>query len=89
MRKGEQADRLFYLVDGQIQVVEIRKTLSAGTVIGEIGVFARHQQQIATVVCLSDCELYELQARLRNCITRIHHSDLPCLLLYRWLEPKT
>jgi CRP-like cAMP-binding protein len=60
MRKGEQADRLFYLVDGQVEVIEIRKTLSSGTVIGEIGVFARHQQRIATVV--SDCELYELSA---------------------------
>jgi CRP-like cAMP-binding protein len=60
--QGEQAHRLFYLVDGQIEVVEIRKTLSAGTVIGEIGVFARHQQRIATVVCLTDCELYELSA---------------------------
>jgi CRP/FNR family transcriptional regulator, cyclic AMP receptor protein len=62
MRKGEQADRLFYLVDGQVEVIEIRKTLSSGTVIGEIGVFARHQRRIATVVCLSDCELYELSA---------------------------
>jgi len=63
MRKGEQADRLFYLVDGQIEVVEIRKTLSSGTVVGEIGVFAQHQQRMATVVCLTDCELYELSAR--------------------------
>lgn len=60
MRKGEQADRLFYLVDGQIEVVEIRKTLSSGTVVGEIGVFSQH---MATVVCLTDCELYELSAR--------------------------
>ena len=63
MRKGEQADRLFYLVDGQIEVVEIRKTLSSGTVVGEIGVFAQHRQRMATVVCLTDCELYELSAR--------------------------
>jgi CRP/FNR family cyclic AMP-dependent transcriptional regulator len=49
MRRGEQADRLFYLIDGQVEVLEI-------------GVFARHQQRIATVVCLSDCELYELSA---------------------------
>ena len=60
MRKGERADKMFYLVDGQIEVLEIGKTLSSGTVIGEIGVFARHQQRIATVVCLTDCELYEL-----------------------------
>jgi hypothetical protein len=63
MRKGEHADRLFYLVDGQIEVVEIRKTLSSGTVVGEIGVFAQHRQRMATVVCLTDCELYELSAR--------------------------
>jgi CRP/FNR family cyclic AMP-dependent transcriptional regulator len=63
MRKGEQADRLFYLIDGQIEVVEIRKTLSSGTVVGEIGVFAQHRQRMATVVCLTDCELYELSAR--------------------------
>jgi CRP/FNR family transcriptional regulator, cyclic AMP receptor protein len=62
MRKGEQADRLFYLFHGQIEVVEVRKTLSSGAVIGEIGVFARHQQRVVTVVCLTDCELYELSA---------------------------
>jgi CRP/FNR family transcriptional regulator, cyclic AMP receptor protein len=63
MRKGEQADRLFYLVDGQIEVVEIRKALSSGTAVGEIGVFSQHRQRMATVVCLTDCELYELSAR--------------------------
>jgi CRP-like cAMP-binding protein len=41
-------------------VLEIGKTLSSGTLIGEIGVFGRHQQRVATVVCLTDCELYEL-----------------------------
>jgi CRP/FNR family transcriptional regulator, cyclic AMP receptor protein len=55
IRKGEQADRLFYLVHGQVKVAEIDKTLSSGTVMGEIGVFAR-----ATVVCITDCEVYEL-----------------------------
>ena len=63
MRKGEQADRLFYLFHGQIEVVEVRKTLSSGAVLGEIRVFARHQQRVVTVVCLTDCELYELSAR--------------------------
>jgi CRP/FNR family cyclic AMP-dependent transcriptional regulator len=59
-RKGEQADRLFYLVHGQVKVVEIDKTLSSGTVMGEIGVFARDQIRTATVVCITDCEVYEL-----------------------------
>jgi CRP/FNR family transcriptional regulator, cyclic AMP receptor protein len=62
-RKGERADRLFYLVRGQVKVVEIDKTISSGTVLGEIGVFSRDQMRMATVVCVSDCEVYELTER--------------------------
>ena len=53
-RRGERADRLFYLVHGQAKVVEIDKTISSGTVLGEIGVFARDQIRMATVVCVTD-----------------------------------
>jgi CRP/FNR family transcriptional regulator, cyclic AMP receptor protein len=60
IRKGELADRLFYLDRGEAQVVEIGKTVSSGSVLGEIGVFARDQLRTATVVCLTDCEIYEL-----------------------------
>ena len=59
-RKGELADRLFYLDRGEAKVVEIEKTVSSGSVLGEIGVFARDQRRTATVVCLTDCEIYEL-----------------------------
>jgi CRP/FNR family transcriptional regulator, cyclic AMP receptor protein len=60
IRKGERADRLFYLAHGQVKVVEIDKTIYPGTVLGEIGVFARDQTRMATVVCVTDCEVYEL-----------------------------
>jgi CRP/FNR family transcriptional regulator, cyclic AMP receptor protein len=60
IRKGEPADRLFYLDRGEAKVVEIGKTVSSGSVLGEIGVFARDQRRSATVVCLTDCEIYEL-----------------------------
>ena len=60
IRKGEPADRLFYLDRGEAKVVEIGKTVSSGSVLGEIGVFARDQRRTATVVCLTDCEIYEL-----------------------------
>jgi CRP/FNR family transcriptional regulator, cyclic AMP receptor protein len=59
-RKGERADRLFYLARGQVLVEEIEKTIPSGTVLGEIGVFARDQVRMATVLCLTDCEVYEL-----------------------------
>ena|SRR6516225_4252903 len=60
IRKGEPADRLFYLDRGEAKVVEIGKTVSSGSVLGEIGIFTRDQRRTATVVCVSDCEIYEL-----------------------------
>jgi CRP/FNR family transcriptional regulator, cyclic AMP receptor protein len=60
IRKGEPADRLFYLDRGEAEVVEIGKTVSSGSVLGEIGIFARDQRRTATVVCVTDCEIYEL-----------------------------
>jgi CRP/FNR family transcriptional regulator, cyclic AMP receptor protein len=60
IRKGEPADRLFYLDRGEANVVEIGKTVSSGSVLGEIGIFARDQRRMATVVCVTDCEIYEL-----------------------------
>jgi CRP/FNR family transcriptional regulator, cyclic AMP receptor protein len=60
IRKGERADRLFYLDRGEAKVVEIGKTVPSGSVLGEIGVFARDQLRTATVACVTDCEIYEL-----------------------------
>jgi hypothetical protein len=58
--KGDKANRMYYLVSGRMEIPEIGKVLEAGAVLGEIGVFARDQKRMATVVCTSDCELYEM-----------------------------
>ncbi|MGB7036191.1 MAG: cyclic nucleotide-binding domain-containing protein [Xanthobacteraceae bacterium] len=60
MNKGEAADRMYYLVDGKMKVVDFDKTMQPGAVIGEIGIFARTQKRTATVVAETDCEIYEL-----------------------------
>jgi CRP/FNR family transcriptional regulator, cyclic AMP receptor protein len=60
MSKGEKADRMYYLVDGRMEIQEIGKILEPGAVLGEIGIFARDQRRTATIVCVSDCELYEM-----------------------------
>jgi CRP/FNR family cyclic AMP-dependent transcriptional regulator len=60
IRKGEKADRLYFLVDGILEISEFGKTLEPGAVLGEIGVFARDQERTATVVCRTDCRLYAL-----------------------------
>jgi hypothetical protein len=60
VRKGDDADRMFYLMRGNLEIQEIGKVVGPGTLVGEIGVFARNRTRIATVVCDTDCEVYEL-----------------------------
>jgi CRP/FNR family transcriptional regulator, cyclic AMP receptor protein len=60
IRKGEKADRLYYLVKGELEITEFGMTLQPGAMFGEIGVFARDQERTATIVCRTDCRVYEL-----------------------------
>ena len=63
MRKGDVADKLYYLDSGRLAIAELDKTLEPGAVLGEIGVFAADQRRTATIVCLTDCDVYELTER--------------------------
>ena len=60
VHKGEKADRLYDLAKGELEIVDIGKVLKPGAFFGEIGVFARNQERTATIVCRTDCRLYEL-----------------------------
>src|SRR6516225_9712547 len=60
VRKGETADRLYYLVDGELEVVDFKKVLNSGALVGEIGVFAPNHQRTATIVCRTDCNVLAL-----------------------------
>jgi hypothetical protein len=60
VHKGHKADRLYCLVDGELEIIDFNKVLKPGAVVGEIGVFAPNQVRTATVVCRTDCTLFEL-----------------------------
>ena len=60
VRKGDEADRMFYLMRGNVEIQELGKIVGPGTLVGEIGVFARNRTRTATVMCNTDCEVYEL-----------------------------
>jgi CRP/FNR family transcriptional regulator, cyclic AMP receptor protein len=60
IRKGEKADRMFYLASGTMKIVEVGKTVGPGTLLGETGIFARDQKRTATVESIDDCEIYEI-----------------------------
>lgn len=60
MRKGEQADRLYYLNEGELEITDFGKRLGSGAIVGEIGVFAPKQERTATIKCVTNCLVYEL-----------------------------
>jgi CRP/FNR family cyclic AMP-dependent transcriptional regulator len=60
VRKGEHADRVFYVMTGNMEIRELGKVIGAGSLVGEIGVFSPNRTRMATVVCTTDCEVYEL-----------------------------
>ncbi|MGO9545877.1 MAG: cyclic nucleotide-binding domain-containing protein [Rhodomicrobium sp.] len=60
VRKGEQADRLYYLSEGELEITDYGKKLGPGAIVGEIGVFASKQERTATIQCVTGCSVYEL-----------------------------
>lgn len=60
IKRGELADRMYYLVRGKMKISETEKIIEPGTILGEIGIFSRDQKRTATVACVEDCEIYEL-----------------------------
>jgi len=60
IKKDDKADRMYYLARGRMKILDFDKIIEPGTVLGEMGIFARDQKRMATVVCLDDCEVYEL-----------------------------
>lgn len=60
IRKGERADGMYYLAKGELEVADYGKRLMPGALVGEIGVFASNRERSATIICSSDCEVFEL-----------------------------
>jgi hypothetical protein len=61
--KDDLADKLFYVMEGEVQIVGPNKILGPGSVVGEIGVFAPDLRRTAIVKCTTDCVIYELIER--------------------------
>jgi CRP/FNR family transcriptional regulator, cyclic AMP receptor protein len=56
MRRGEYATEAFYIVSGEVEVVEIGKTHGKGALLGEIGLFAPDGRRMMTVRCKTDVQ---------------------------------
>jgi CRP-like cAMP-binding protein len=47
-------------MDGELEIPDFNMVLKSGAVVGEIGVFASNQVRTATIMCRTDCTLFEL-----------------------------
>jgi CRP-like cAMP-binding protein len=56
IERGDYATEAFYVVAGEVEVVEIGKTLGAGALLGEIGLFTPSGRRIMTVRCKTDVQ---------------------------------
>jgi hypothetical protein len=54
MERGEYAAAAFYIVAGEVEVVEINETFGKGTLLGEIGLFTPDGRRTRTVRCRTD-----------------------------------
>ncbi len=53
-RKGDLADHLYLLADGQLVAVEINREISPGRIFGEIALFSPAKRRTNTVRCVAD-----------------------------------
>jgi len=56
MERGEYATEAFYVVAGEVELVEINQTHGKGTLLGEIGLFTPNGRRTMTVRCKTDVE---------------------------------
>jgi CRP/FNR family cyclic AMP-dependent transcriptional regulator len=56
MARGDYAATAFYIVAGEVEIVELGKTVGKGTLLGEIGLFTPDGRRTRTVRCKTDVQ---------------------------------
>jgi CRP-like cAMP-binding protein len=59
-RKGDVADELVYVASGKLKLQGGDHFISPDELIGEIGLFSPDKTRTLTVVCDTDCKLYQM-----------------------------
>jgi CRP-like cAMP-binding protein len=59
-RKGDEADRMFFVVSGQLHLQEIDIDLSPGALVGELGMLAPARARTQTLVCTQSGSVLEI-----------------------------
>ena len=61
-QRGDIATEMFFVESGSLRLVEHDETIAAGSIVGEIGLFAPDNRRTGTIVCATDCTLHSLSA---------------------------
>ena len=56
MKRGEYATAAFYIVSGEVEVIEINQSFGKGTLLGEIGLFTPDGRRTMTVRCKTEVQ---------------------------------
>jgi hypothetical protein len=59
-RKGDEADRMFFVVSGQLHLQQIDIDLSPGALVGELGMLAPARARTQTLVCTQSGSVLEI-----------------------------
>lgn len=70
--RGEQADEIFYIQEGEILLKEINKTLYPGELFGELGIFSTAGLRTLGASCKTDCKLYSMN---REAVYKLYYQQ--------------
>lgn len=58
--RGAPADRLYFVVEGEVELPEVGRRLHAGQMLGEIAFFAPDRRRSSSARCVSDCTVMSI-----------------------------
>jgi hypothetical protein len=88
-RKGDRATELYMTLSGSIRLIDVGVTIGAGSVLGEIGIFAPKKDRMDTAICQTDTELGVID---NDKVLELYHQNpkfgryLISLIIQRLLE---
>lgn len=71
-KKGDRVDSLYYIAEGRVKVEDQNVSVAAGNIFGEMAFFNKSAVRSATVRCLEDTVVYELDEKR---FTRVQYED--------------
>ena len=57
---GDEANRLYFVASGTVELPEVGRTLQAGQLLGEIAFFAPDRRRSSSAYCVTDCTLLSI-----------------------------